>query len=74
MGCFRIQLLLEDNTWSTQYNKPKYDRYSDSSTDCTLVSLNFTVVNYGVRLLYDQNDTPHAGMCFCNITKTNSLF
>ena len=23
MGCFRIQLLLADNTWSTRYNIPK---------------------------------------------------
>ena len=37
MGCFRIQLILEDNTWSTRYNIPKNDRYSDTSTDWTLV-------------------------------------
>ena len=47
MGRFRIQLLLEDNTWSTRYNIPRNDRYSDSSTDWTPVSLNFTVENYG---------------------------
>ena len=45
MGRFRIQLLLEDNTWSTRYNIPKNDRYSDSSTQRTLVNLNFTVQN-----------------------------
>ena len=33
MGRFRIQLLLEDNTWSTRYNIPKNDRYSDTSTE-----------------------------------------
>ena len=33
MGRFRIQLLLEDNTWSTRHNIPKKDRYSDSSTN-----------------------------------------
>ena len=32
MGRFRIQVLLEDNTWSTRYNIPKNDRYSNSST------------------------------------------
>ena len=51
MGRFRIQLLLEDNTWSTRYNIPKNDRYSDSSTDRTLVSLNFTQENYGIKLI-----------------------
>ena len=35
MGRFRFQLLLEDNTWSTRYNIPKNDRYSDSSTNWT---------------------------------------
>ena len=35
---FRIQLLLEDNTWSTRYNLPKNDRYSDLSTDWTKLS------------------------------------
>ena len=33
MGRFRIQLLLEDDTWSNRYNIPKNDRYSDNSTD-----------------------------------------
>ena len=32
MGRFRIQLLLGDNTWSTRYNIPKNDRYSNAST------------------------------------------
>ena len=53
IGRFRIQLLLSDNTWSTRYNIPKNDRYSDSSTDWTLVSLKFNVQNYGRRLIYD---------------------
>ena len=73
MGRLRIQLLLEDSTWSTRYNLPKNDRYSDSSTDCTLVSLNFTVENYGIRLIYDQIDTPHVDMCFSNFTITHSV-
>ena len=32
---FRIQFLLEDNTWSTRYNIPKNDRYSNSTTQWT---------------------------------------
>ena len=35
MGRFRIQLLLEINTWRTTYNIPKNDRYSNSSTQWT---------------------------------------
>ena len=74
MGRFRIQLLLEDNTWSTRYNIPKNDRYSDNSTDWTLLSLNFTIENYGIKLIYDQIETTHADMCFSNITITHSIY
>ena len=74
MGRFRIQLLFEDKTWSTRYNIPKNDRYSDNSTDWTLVNLNFTVENYGIKLIYDEIDTAHADMCFSNITITHSLY
>ena len=73
MGRFRIHFLIEDNTWSTTYDIPKNDRYSDSSTDWTLVSLNFTVENYGIKLIFDEIDTPHADLCFSNITITHSV-
>ena len=62
MRRFRIQLLLDDNTWSTRYNIPKNDRYSDSSTVGTLVNLNFTIENFGVRFIYDEIDSAHADM------------
>ena len=39
---FRIHLLLEDNTWRTRHSTPKNDRYSNSSTDWTKLSLSFT--------------------------------
>ena len=74
MGRFRIQLLLEDNTWSTRYNIPKNDRYSNSSAQWTLVCLNFTIKNYGIKLIYDQIDKPHADMCFSNFTITHSKY
>ena len=51
MGRFRIQLLLQDNTWSTRYNIPKNDRYSESSIQWTKLSLNFTEENYGMKLI-----------------------
>ena len=57
IGRFRIQLLLEDNTWSTRYNILKNDRYNISSTDWTLVNLNFTEAKYGIKIFYDQIDT-----------------
>ena len=74
MGRFRIQLLLEDNTWSTQYTIAKNTQYSDNSTDWMLLNLNFTVENYVIKLIYDQIDTPHADMCFSNITITHSVY
>ena len=71
---FRLQLKLEDNTWSTRYNIAKNDRYSDSSTDWTLVSLNFTEETYGIKLIFDEIDTAHADMCFSNITIPYSVY
>ena len=50
MGRIRTQFLLEDNTWSTRYNIPKNDRYSDTSTDWTKLSLIFTEENFGNNL------------------------
>ena len=74
MGRFRIQFLLEDNTWSTRYNIPKNDQYSDTSTDWNLVNLNFTIETYGIRLIFDQIDTAHADMCFSSNTITYSVY
>ena len=74
MGRFRIQLLLEDNTWSTRYDIPKKDRFGDTSTDWTLISVIFTVEICGIKLIYDQIDTAHADMCFSNITITHSVY
>ena len=69
MGRFRIQLLLEDNTWSTQYTIEKNTQLSATSTEWTLLNIDFTVEKYGIKLVYDQIDTPHADMCFSNKTK-----
>ena len=73
-GRFRIQLLLEDNTWSTRYTIPKNSQYNKSSTDWTLLNLDFTEENYGIKIIYDQIDTTHADMCFSNITITHSVY
>ena len=74
MGRFRMQLLLEGITWSTQYTIPKNRQYSNTSTEWTSLSLDFTMENYGKNLIYDKTDTPHADMRFSNITKTHSVY
>ena len=71
---FRIQLILEDNTWSTQYTIAKNDQYSDSDSEWTLLNINFTVENYGKKLIYDRIDTADADMCFSNIRITHSVY
>ena len=71
---FRIQLLLEDNTWSKRYNIPKNDRYSESSTHWTKLRLNFSEENYGINLVYDEVDTLDADKCFSKATITHSVF
>ena len=76
MGRFRNQLLLEDNTWSTQYTIHKNDRYSDTSIDWTLVNLYFIIeiYGYGIKLIDDETDSAHADMCFSKITITHSVY
>ena len=74
MGRFRVQLLLDDNTWSTQYTINKNTHYSDSESEWKLLNLDFTVENYGIKLILDQIDTAHSDMCFSNITITHSVY
>ena len=74
MGRFRFQLSLVSNTWSTQYTIAKSAQYSDNPTDWTLLNLDFTVGNYGNKLILDQIDTAHSYMCFSNITITHSVY
>ena len=74
MGRLRIQRLLENNTWSTIYTIEKNTNFSASSTDWTLLNLDFTVENYGIKLVYVQIDTAHADMCFSNISITHSIY
>ena len=74
MGRFRIQLLLDDNTWSTQYTIDKNTQYGDSESEWKLLNLDFTVENYGNKLILDQIDTAHSDMCFSNITITHSVY
>ena len=73
MGRLRIQLLLSDNTWSTRYNIPKNDYYTNQS-EWRLVNLNFTEENYGIKMIYDEIDSANCGMCFSNITLTRSIY
>ena len=74
MGRFRIQLLLDDNTWSTQYTIEKNTQYSDSPTEWRLLNLNFTIENYGIKLILDEIETAHSDMGLSNITITHSVY
>ena len=74
MGRFRIQLLLDDNTWSTLYTIAKNTQYSNSETEWKILNLDFTTENYGIKLILDQIDTAHSDMCFSNITITHSVY
>ena len=74
MGRLRIDVKLDDNTWSNQYTIAENSQYSDSSTDWSLINLDITVENYGIRLVYDRIQSAHADMCFSNITITHSVY
>ena len=74
MGRFRIDLLLDNNTWTNKYTIEKNTQYSDTSTEWKLLSLDFTEENYGIRLIYDRVSTAHADMSFSDITITHSVY
>ena len=74
MGRFRIQLLLEDDLRTTQYTIAKNTQYSNSSTEWDLLNLDFTVENYGIKLIFDEIDTAHSDMGFSNIALTHSVY
>ena len=74
MGRFRILLLLEDDIWSTQYTIDKNTHYTDSESEWKLLNLDFTVENYGIKLILDQIDTAHSDMCFSNIMITQYVY
>ena len=73
MGRFRIQLLLEDDTWNTQYTIAKNTQYTTTSTEWTVLNLDFTVEIYGIKLIYDQIGKTDVDMCFSNITISHSV-
>ena len=53
MGRFRIQILTKENVWLTKFNIPKNEQFSTLATDWTILSLNITEENYGVKFIYD---------------------
>ena len=74
MPRFRIQILLENGSWDNKYTIGKNSQFSNTSTEWTLLSLDFTQDNYGIRLLFDRIDTAHADMCLSNISITHTLY
>ena len=74
MPRFRIQILLENGSWDNKYTIEKNSRFSNTSAEWTLLSLDFTQDNYGIRLLFDRIDTAHADMCLSNISITHTLY
>ena len=74
MGQFRIQILTKDNVWLTKFITPKNTQFGTLSSDWTKLNLNITDENYGIKFIYDQNDSAHPDMCFSNITITHSPY
>ena len=74
MPRFRVQILLENGNWDNKNTIEKNTQFSNTSTEWTLLNLDFTQDNYGIRLLFDRIDTAHADMCLCNISITHTLF
>ena len=74
MGRFRIQLLLSDDTWSIAYTIDKNTQFIGTSTKWTLINLELSQENFGIKLIYDQIESARADMGFSNITITHSVY
>ena len=74
MGRFQIQLLSKDNVWLTKFLTLKNEQNSIASTDWTILNLNITDENYGIKFLCDQIDSAHADMSFSNIIISHSPY
>ena len=51
----------------------KNTQFIDTSTESTILSLDFTQENYGIKLIYDGLGSAHSDMGFSNITITHSV-
>ena len=74
MGRLSISILLDDNTWTNKYVIQENTQYSNTSSEWTLLSLDITEENYGIQIIYDRIRSPHADMCFSDITITHSVY
>ena len=74
MGRFRIQILLEDNSWSTIHNINKDSQNSNGSTVWHFFDLDITQENYGAKFIFDQIPTAHSDMKFSNIILFHSVY
>ena len=72
IGRFQIQLLIDNNNWSTIYTIPKNDNYTEQN-EWILLNLDITQENYGIKLLYDNINTAHCDICFSIIIITHSV-
>ena len=74
MGRLSISILLDDDTWTNKYVIQDNSQYSNTSSEWTLLSLDITEENYGIQINYDRIRSPHADMCFSDITITHSVY
>ena len=71
---FRIQSLLPNGQWQTKSTIDENTDYSKTSREWTLLHLDFTESNYGVKLVHDEIGSALAYMCFSNIKITHSVY
>ena len=66
MGRFRIQIL-KNNAWETIYTIEKNTEFSKLSTEWTLLNLDITDDNYGIKLFYDEIESVLIVICLLAI-------
>ena len=74
MPRFRIDILLENDTWENIFTIEKNTQFSTESTEWTNLNLDITKEIYGIRMIFDRIDSAHADMGISNIAITHTLF
>ena len=74
MGRIRIEFLVPNGKWFSKYVIDKNTNFNATSQGWTLLNLDFTETNYGIKLVFDQLDTALAVLCFSNVVITHPVY
>ena len=73
MGRIRIQFLVPDGQWHSEYIFDENINYNATSTEWSLLDLDFAETNYSIELVNDLIDATHVDVRFSDNMTTYSI-